>query len=253
MKLGQVKHLYIKIDKPIKMEAEIDYNNIAIFVGQNGSGKTLLLKLIWVTSFISLSFIEARKKKQNFNTLELGQFTFDSCFDNQIFNGTIKTYYNNGDLEIILDNGKIQDIIINFDDTIDSASFPIFMSKDLRTFDNIHRYLKLRKTLKINGNLNVNLLEEFKELQGFYKLYDIMYVERLLTQLKHQEYEVTQKFKDTLSNYDLDKLKIKSFGFNEIDSYFYYLNEDDDKINLSTLSAGEQSLINIFLCNALNS
>jgi len=47
MKLGNVKTLSMKLEDP-KLEFEdIAFNQLSIFVGQNGAGKSLVLKMVW--------------------------------------------------------------------------------------------------------------------------------------------------------------------------------------------------------------
>jgi hypothetical protein len=232
--LGHLKHMTLKIDLPIPMDFDMDYNKLVLLVGTNGSGKSLVLKLSWLfNTVMSLGLGQKLMAHVKTSFEELVQFTFDNTFDNQNFNGMVKGEFENGSLIIGLDHGKVQSLEMQMGDEIEEIPTPIFMSTELRTFDQIKRYLQLEKMSKTQDDI----LE-------FYKLYDVTFMETMKRKLQ-SHYELPQKIKDILPSYDLEKYDIQSIQMT--DETLYFTNSKGDQRDLCTLSKGEQSLINMFL------
>jgi hypothetical protein len=80
----------------------------------------------------------------------------------------------------------------------------------------------------------------------FYRLYDVVYIETLKQKLANG-LKPTKEFKDAMANefsmkYDFDTFAIENEGV-------VFIDKDGKRTNLSTLSAGEQSLINMNLAS----
>lgn len=241
LNLGHVKNMIVKIDTPIPMDLDMEFKALCLLVGTNGIGKSLILKLNWVLG--TIVGIAVMKKMMigkggdiDIDIEKLSQYTFDKSFEDQDFNGTIGADYENGSILVTLDNGKIISVAINLDPEVTSAPPTIFMSTNMRTFDQIKQYLKIEK-----------MVESEEQLTDFYKLYDIAYVKFLQNKIG-EGYVANTKFKNTLKGFDLEKLELESIEMT--DESVYYTNAKGQRLDLSTLSKGEQSIINMFLANS---
>lgn len=233
--LGALMKLSIHIDQPMKMNFDMEFQKLCLLVGMNGSGKSMMLKLHWALETTIVSVIQARKAGQPIETKEVAQYVMDNTFSDQNFNGSIIAYFINGTLEIALDKGKVVHAGHNIDSEVKDAGVPIFMSANLRKFSEIDKYLKMEKLVGI---------EKMTEL---YRLYDVVFVQQLKAKLTNG-YKTPKSFKDSMLKFDgMEKHEFESF-FIEDDSV-KFVDKSGNKKSISSLSDGEQSLVNMVLAN----
>ena len=108
------------------------------------------------------------------------------------------------------------------------------MSTETRTFWQIEKCLKI-----------IEKLEE-EEYFKFYKTYDIIFCQ-MIREKYYSEIIVNENIKDSLKKFELDKHNISKFIYK--DDKFKYVNNNGEELDLTSLSAGEQSLINMLLAN----
>ncbi len=84
--LGQIDHININIDKPLKLDLNIEFNQLTMMTGANGTGKSFINKLNFCAVSISNVYILTKNLDL---TKKQAQFFFDNCFDNQDINGEI--------------------------------------------------------------------------------------------------------------------------------------------------------------------
>lgn len=235
--VGSIKLITLKIVKPFEMDTEIEYKNLSLFVGANGSGKTFVLKMTWFLNMVAATIIKKEGLEGTGNTVEdVVQYTLDKSFDNpEEFEGSIGIDYDNGSVGVIFMAGKIINISSDLDG-IDTMPIPIFMSKDTRTFNQMKMILQIRK-----------LVEREDKILETVKLYDYSFVMMIEAKLKHG-YKLDDKFKETLEKFDMEKYDIQSFKM--MDNSFWFTNSKGKDRELTTLSAGEQSIINMFLASS---
>ena len=95
--LGHIKELSLDIDSPIIMTMpKIEFKNLALFVGTNGSGKSLILKLVWCAGMIGEAFIASEVLTMPHNPIDNAQYIFDKSFSNQNFNGKMNFIFEDG-------------------------------------------------------------------------------------------------------------------------------------------------------------
>jgi predicted ATP-binding protein involved in virulence len=200
-------------------------------VGPNGSGKTFVLKIIWMLSF--LAFIEVNGKSKNLDAIKFAQKTLESTFDDvKQFHGTFVAEFERATVDLNIDKGKVFSCLINLNKGVTKAAVPIFMSKNLRTFDQLEQMLKLKKKI---GEENI---------EEFYKIYDLVYAVKI-TDILSKGFEVTKEFNESLDAFGL-KDRFKKFILIG-DTQLSYVDHNDCIRSLTTLSAGEQSLLNMFI------
>lgn len=251
--LGGIESISINIDAPLKLNIpSMNFNQVCILVGTNGSGKSILLKLNWVISYISESYLLMKDQGiTNFNLLSLAQEAFDKSFTEQDFNGDINVNYKDGnDIVIKIEKGKVLTFDLKFDKELTYSGIPIFMSTNTRTYDDIQRYLMIRKSLGIIGPIVPALEPQFQQLSKMYKLYDLMFLERMYNSLMAKPLILSKLVKETLKDYG-GTFDVESIGIDENKSDIYYINSKGISRSLTLLSKGEQSIINMFTAQEL--
>lgn len=226
--LGNIDNLRFKIDQPMTLDFDIEYRSLNLMTGLNGSGKSLMNKACWAFGTI-MSILHANPPSIN----EAAQYVMDKTFEQQNFNGEMEAKYPNGNLKMVLCNGKVTSVEYYVDPKVKVCTPPLYMSTNIRTFQQIDQYLKVEK-----------MLSNKEDLLNLYRLYDVVFVELLKNKLSsglkaNDEFKkaILEQFKLT---YDFDTFAIEN------DSVVF-IDKDGKRTNLSTLSAGEQSLVNMTL------
>ncbi len=228
--LGHLKHLKLKIDKPMALDFDLEYNKLSMFTGHNGSGKSLIMKLTWSFGTI-MSILHHNPPSAN----EMAQYVMDKTFEQQNFNGEIEASFPNGSLKMSMDNGKVSRVEYYIDPEVKVITPSLYMSTNTRTFTQINQYLKIEKKFTSE-----------EELLGIYRLYDMIYVNVLKAKLENG-LKATKNFKDAMEKdfsmkYDFDTFAIENDAV-------VFIDKDGKRTDLSTLSAGEQSVINMNLAS----
>lgn len=239
--IGQLKTIEMNIIQPIEMNfGKIQMNQLNLYVGQNGSGKSLILKNQWLLGMIAQYYIVSLTNN-NVNIEKEISYLFDKTFDANNFTGEIIGEFDNLYLSFKMDNGKCISFNANTNKELELGNPPIFMSKDMRTISDMVKYLKTKKMLKINSMTQ----EGIDKILEMYKIYDYAFAEMFL--LKINGYQCKQDVKDALKSFDL-KFTLDNIYVDEIGCTIKSVDSVTNKvIDLSILSAGEQSLIVMIL------
>lgn len=246
---GSLMAMSVNIDKPTAFKIDkMDFNQICFMVGKNGSGKSLILKLNWCLSMIANYYAIKTITGISIDIPKEFQFIMDNTFDEQNFNGTIEAFFQNMTIIAQLENGKVTSIDATFDDDLAISKFPIFMSKETRTFDAFTKYMKTKKLMSVSNDFFTFTSEELQKITEFYKLYDILFMEMMIKGLNNYtlsdelKKELLENFeiKEVIDRITVDKDACELYGHNDAEG---------TTIKLTRLSAGEQSLINMIIAN----
>lgn len=229
--LGQMTQLNVDIDQPMKLKTDLDMNALNLYVGKNGSGKSLILKMTWALATI-MTFKINRAKISESEILQIAQYVWDNTFEDNNFNGLVGAIHPGGKISLGFKNGKLESMNIDVAESIANVSVPLFLSVTMRTFDEIERFFKLQDEIGIDS------------MPKYYRLYDSVYAHKM-----KQSFEAgiiaDDKIKDSLKNFELDKYDIVSFGYKN--EKFIFTNSKGEERSMSSLSKGEQSLLNMKL------
>ena len=208
-----------------------------ILIGQNGSGKSLINKLIFFASIYTVTELQFKSmgKIDEFSRIHLDQQFFDGTFDYpEEFTGHLEVHFENGSLKCDIDQGILSKLITTYDKDVTSGVYPKYLSTTTRLFTSIEAILALSK----------HVSEEI--ILKRYRLYDIMHCNGL----KHFAINVCHLPEDMVKtlkeHYDFD---IVSLTYNEEECKFYYSNSEGVKKAVSTLGNGHQSILNMFVAN----
>jgi energy-coupling factor transporter ATP-binding protein EcfA2 len=229
--LGQMTQLNVDIDQPMKLKIDLDMNALNLYLGKNGSGKSLILKMTWALATIMVFKINRTKTTEE-EMLQIAQYVWDNTFEDNNFNGLVGALHPGGTISIGFKDGKIGSLLINVAESIVDAPSPLFLSVTMRTFDEVERFFKLQDKIGVDA------------MPEYYRLYDSVYAHKL-KQAFEKGITVTKEIEDMLTKFELERYDIKSFGYKN--DKFIYTNSLGEEKFISALSKGEQSLLNMKL------
>ena len=226
---------------------DIDFNKINIYVGQNGTGKSVLLKLAWFGTYITSNKIleERGFLPQNCIQEDFVNHTISKVFDEVDFNGKmVFNFENNLTTKKKKKKGICIDITFSNLTKENKVTNILFMSKELRLFTELVRYLKLRK--RVNGSERIISPTAFVEILNDYKIYDALAVESLLQNLPLEFSEEVSKV--LVENYDFKNTPTRLEV--DLETCKFLLEYSDGTVeNVLKLGAGHQSILNMFAMN----
>lgn len=247
--LGHIQGIKINITSPIKMDFDMSYNTLMIMVGQNGTGKTFILKLTWVFATMANYFLLAVNGKSTvpFNREATMQFLLDNSFTDHKMNGEITCVYENqNQMHLKITDGTIDSLDITFKDNLQHSAQPIFMSKETRLFDDMLKYLKLKKMLSIPPGIPA-LEDHMNKLLEMYRIYDIIYMEHLFSNIEHKtSRKFLEGFNRRIKTFD-ENIKLRELFIDYDKSDIFYSDDTHQQVSITTLGAGHQALINMIL------
>ena len=234
-----IKSMTFNLTSPIPFDnMEISLRELTLLTGTNGTGKTFMMVNTFCMSFVANSISNGS------DTKEVAQFVFVHSFSDQNIHGTIRTDFKDCYLTVTFDKGQVTDIEHNITDQVIPLS--VYMSSAMRKFDSISVYLKIRRRIEdmkrigIRGKMVHPLL--INEMVKDFKLYDIVYIERLIKAcpitISDQMLNSLETFgiRDILVTVDVDLGKCE-----------FIVATNNGIKNLSNYSAGEQAIINMML------
>lgn len=232
-KPNKLDKLVLKITQPIKMDSEIEFERLGVFVGPNGVGKTLILKIAYALGAIGGT---AQMLPIEVPTMESAQFVFDNTFTDQNFDGTLEAIYTEGSIKVELKDGKVTNV-----HTRDQKSIVpiVFMSSEMRTFSQMTLYLRMRKQAEKEGDMAGFI----KVMMEAYRLYDFTYMESLI---RRCPIHIPEHLSDTLKAYDFQD-DITSIEVDLEKCEFLVVLKDGSKKNIANYGNGHQAILNMML------
>lgn len=205
----------------------ISFNELNLFVGNNGSGKSLLNKITWLSHMIANAILIA--EEHNFNKEELiKDLIRKTLYDSQIFELDILANFHKGYINIRYSEDKLIFLDYNLENC--EITKPNYLSTDTRKFNQITQILN-----------NKALYEKYDRLEDvLVPAYDILfsqiYKETFKDKWVNFNQESINRFKE---HYKIDIVALKC---NE-DNTFSYKNSSGEEKSCFTLSNGEQALL----------
>jgi predicted ATP-binding protein involved in virulence len=248
--LGHLNTITIELNQPFKLNIpEMQHRELMVLIGKNGTGKTFVLKLVWVVTMQLYMKLIAKKIGVPYNDKENLQFLMDHSFTDNNMDGKLKFMYGVGDIiNITMENGKVADVTYLLDENLTEGTMPIFMSKETRLFSDIVRYLKFRKTLGIDPGV-LNEADTLKLLE-LYRIYDIMYMEQLLQNIEQNTTpKLIELFNKHMHGFD-EHFILETLRVDYKAGMIYIKQKDKPEEHIDKLGAGHQSLVNVILANS---
>jgi len=249
--LGGIEKLSMAITEPIKFEQfEMDINSIMILVGANGTGKTFILKMNWLI-LAQISFmIAARENNVPFNEKTNLQFLVDNTYTRHGLEGTVTGHFKDGNsYSFTITGGDVQSITNNIKGSVKECAQPVFMSKDTRTFEDICKYIQFKNMLDIPKGFPTTQ-EALSKILKMYRIYDIFFMEKILSGMENISDASMKLFSERIKTYIPSKT-FKEFQVLHSTADITYCDENGKDQSLTSLSAGEQSIINMILANCI--
>ena len=235
--LGNVKNAKFELIKPMKMNVEsMDFNSLTLMVGANGSGKTMINKLVYFASmvtFLDVSKLKVLEVQKTFDFTQVAQYIFENTFSSpEELEGSITAHFVNGTFTCEVKDGILSKIQTSYDANVKTASYPKYMSTSTRLFSQVESILAMSKGMGEEATLK------------HYRIYDLLHCEGLKNFALNRssiDEQIVEQFKN---NYDFDVVKLT---FNESKGQFYYTDSKDKTRLVSSLGAGHQSILNMFV------
>ena len=173
------------------------------------------------------------------------QALLDGTFINNDLTGNIYALLEcKSDINVVLENGKIKSIVINCPPNVTYGAQPIYMSAQTRLLNSFDMYLTVKKYMKLGKMTDPGF--DLEELLKTYRIYDIFFFEKMLGYYE-KGYKLKADLVKTLKdNYDF-KEEVSEIFLNQATNSLYYRNSSGVEKHVSCLSAGEQSLVNMFV------
>ena len=254
------EEVQINLESPVKFTCPImELRQVNIITGANGSGKSFMMKLIWVGGLM-LNIIIAKKLNTFIgkpNEEEL-QFLLDHTFEDHKMEGSVALHGKFGTETVILDfeveKGKV--VAVNFLIPKKMQLFKCtYQPSSTRLFSNLDMYIKLKKKLGMKGMPKTDA--DILSLLDMFKLYEFMAFEEVIQKLKHigviwtHIESIIKKFCEEDADGRTSKTdnlaNIHTMEYDEDAAEVYYYHTDGSKRKVTTLSNGEQAIIMMFL------
>jgi len=224
----EVKKLTINSNTPKMILGDFTINMLSVLTGQNGTGKTFVMVMLYCLS-VMMTLISRMN-----GDLSLLNYILENCYDDSNINGEygMECVINvNGkeepcSLTIIVENRKVIDIKMSNPKVFEAAAPIQFLSKNTRLFSDMDRYLQIKKQVGEEAMTKI------------YKMYDITRIESLIRKCPYKlNHKMLDEYNNTMIS-SLDEVYVT-------DEYFMGKKKDGTVVRMSTLSSGEQSLINM--------
>ena len=250
--IGSIASVTLDITSPLEMKAmNLEFNKITLMTGYNGSGKSFLLVHAYIFSEVAVLIKAGLKDKE---LLDEAQFVYSKSFSEIDTTGKISCNFS-ADLisekvlnvnllwiEMTLDAGKIQDLHHSGFEEVNTISRINYMSGAMRTFEAIKMYLGSKSML--NKAYNSDTEKVMGDLLDIYRIYDLQHIERLIAKMP---LKTDPRMKEQLSQF-FTNISFDFFDVDPIKNDFYYQTVGStDKKYLTTLSKGDQSLLNMLM------
>jgi hypothetical protein len=162
-----IQETHIKYTAPQEFNMIFDQEDqpISILVGQNGTGKTMMLIHRFMVSSIINAILLGKM-----DPTEATQEVFSGTLNNpDSFSGSFKLSQDGCAIRAEIEDGKVLRCEFENPHNLEKVDQVVYMSTSMRLFNEMDKYLKLRK--QSAGD----------DLIDFYRLYDIAYMERLIS------------------------------------------------------------------------
>jgi hypothetical protein len=236
---------------------DMQMNELNLLCGTNGTGKSFILRQTFILGFIGQTYHNSVLAGAPLDLAELANFVVSRTFIEPDFTGLVEGQFtNDAFIEYRMDKGVVIEChVANVDK--DTKPFPgiKFLSAEMRTFDDISSYLRMRK--RIAPSMEKQLDEaKLKELCDEFKIYDVIQIEGFINATP-----VTYSSLIDFEGYGI-KNPPKTIDV-DLDKCDFFFEEEGDVLNspgpgraegkrryARTYSKGEQSLFNMFAANS---
>lgn len=234
----------------------MEHKALSILIGANGSGKTLVHRSTFLLNYLSYNLFKNPLSPNKLNKemavddsvevySELINYYANNTYEDFDFTGELGIEYDCGSyLKFSFEDGIVNDLDYDFKDEFKPFR-PKYMSSETRLFKAIDAMLKTRKmVLKDNP---IDTPDYVIKMQETFKLPDLQLLEDYI---HYVPIKVIEKLQNSLNNYVDDNTSglanIDLIDIDDAKDKFYLIYKDGTKKYLSTLSAGEQAILNIF-------
>lgn len=199
--------------EPFKLNMPDIQNDINVMVGQNGTGKTMMLTCVWFAGFLLQTYQASlmafpHKADTLFGETanDVAAMTFNHSEEMSgmfVFKGSDRDGRVPFEFILQYEKGKLVNFNIEVENPSDYVKIPLtpvlFNSKDARQFTSYERYLEILKMADIDRPRSI---DDFKKVAKIHKLYDIMWFEHVRGKLEDwKENGFSDKARSTITDF----------------------------------------------------
>ena len=243
---------------------DLEFNQLNVFVGENGVGKSFVFKSAWFAS-ITLNFYKMLAMLGTPNLDERFEQEVNLIFEltfheSEKLSGVLQIMDKTADIyafTLAMHDGKLDHFQLEIFDQhkfdIGSIESVKFNSKEARTFEQYEKYSNLKKAFGVE---QFTSNQDFKQMGEFYRLYDLMWFEEMAMTIRRFEEEpqllekIFDKLRPILNTKNVKGDLVVFRDGNKViakDEMLYVQKEDSELSIFSSLSSGEQSLMMMFI------
>lgn len=248
--LGTTTSLNLNITKPVEFkDMTLETNMLTLLVGMNGTGKTLIMKFVWLVNTHINMLLSSIAHGIPFDEIVNAQFLLDNTFTDNNITGIIKVAFQYGDVcSIEAEEGRVTAVKTSVDDEVVPGGVPVFMSKETRLFSDIVQYIKTKKILGLSSGMPTTE-SDMKKLLEMYRIYDIIYIEQFLMYIETRTSEaLLHKFNEQMKKgFEQFDIELTDIRVDYTKSDILYSDDKHTDRSVTSLGAGHQSVLNMFL------
>lgn len=242
--IGKLIAITANLTAPVQFNhVNMDYNQIMILVGANGTGKTFILKSTWLLGTIMMQCVELGKKNLPEDVIKgAAQYMTDNTFTDNNLDGTLGLTWEKGRIEILFTEGKITSLNHSIDAGVKTIPPHIFFSKDMRLFSQIKSYMQFKDivTGSSRGDITPTFMEKAMKL---YRIYDVLFVEGFLVKIDMINETKLDRLNKYVSGFDDKFGEIQHVWVDYPNCEIMYKTKDKDEAKFTTLGAGHQAML----------
>lgn len=272
-----IKNCRIDLTEPLEMHLNCDVKNLNILVGENGVGKSLYMKMVWLlglcASHVSamdnlenvdqhvkvsqglretevyknsqspefLAFVKSPEARLNILSDYYRNTFVDANFvgDAEIEFYTTKNPDDIGTFKLVFDNGEVTEFSYHFTDEMNFFPVPVFMSTSMRLFSQMETFFMVEQ------------LGSPEQVLKQFRLYDLMYAQKFKQACPiifdaDERIDLTEmmvEMNESISKLGLSQIR----GIDLVDGVIFLLGEYEQRVRASTLGNGVQAWLNMMV------
>lgn len=246
--LGEVQSITIDITDPVQLKFEnLNYRNLTLLTGLNGTGKSFVMKMTWVMATFINHVLTAVVHKLPYNQNPGMQFLLDKTFTHNDLTGSVTMGYMFGNfITIELDQGKVTKLVLSLEENMVPSGQPIYMSSGTRLFSGVISYMRLRNSLGIAPGMLTND-SELTKLCDSYILPDVLFIEELLLNITTKTTpDIIKGFNESIKKFD-EKFQITDIKADYAKAEILISDDKRTDYSITQLGSGHQALGTILL------
>lgn len=238
--LGHVSLVKLILTNPQMDIKEMPLKDLTILVGQNGTGKSFLLKTTWFMGASLCGQSMSGMSGNDFKQYVQEMFTNTYGKNNDITGQMAYSYTCGTYLRITIEAGNVSNVECFLAQGVEVKSMPVFLSKDTRLFSCVTQYLKFKKATNAEPSTESGM----KTLMDMYPIYDLFQLENVVNRINKMDDKMLKTINKGMSKFDETYADVNAITeLIIVDGDVLYSTATVSRKSILTYGAGHQSLL----------